>query len=99
MQISSDVNLRSSRGFSTINLKLQFMATIRETILKVKPGKPKAIPLSEVSDVMGFRSEALRINNDLRKDGVKTKEGKPPYSVSKNSRVGFFYIINNIEKT
>ena len=42
------------------------MATIRETILKTKPGEPKAIPLSEVSDVMGYRSEALRINNELR---------------------------------
>ena len=58
------------------------MATIRETILKTKPGEPKAIPLSEVSDVMGYRSEALRINNELRKDGIVTKDGRPPYTIS-----------------
>lgn len=74
------------------------MATIRETILKVKPGKPKAIPLSEVSDVMGYRTEALRINNELRKGEISTKSGKPPYTISKNSRVGFLYIVNNMEK-
>lgn len=73
------------------------MATIRETILKVKPGKPEAIPLSEISDIMGYRTEALRINNELRKKGVITKDGKPPYSVSKNSRIGYLYILNNIE--
>ena len=61
------------------------MATIRETILKTKPGEPKAIPLSEVSDVMGYRSEALRINNELRKDGIVTKDGRPPYTISRNS--------------
>lgn len=75
----------------------KIMATIRETILKVKPGEPKAIPLSEVSDVMGYRTEALRINNELREKGVITKDGKPPYSVSKNSRIGYLYILNNIE--
>ena len=74
------------------------MATIRETILKTKPGEPKAIPLSEVSDVMGYRSEALRINKELRKDGIVTKDGRPPYTISRNSRVGFLYIVNNIEK-
>lgn len=72
------------------------MATIREIILQVKSGEPKAIPLSEVSDVMGFRSEAVRINNELRKQGVKTEGGKPPYTISKNSYIGYMYIVNNI---
>lgn len=72
------------------------MATIRETILSVQPGDPRAIPLSDISDVMGYRSEALRINNELRGKGVNTKEGRPPYSVSKNIRTGFVYIINNM---
>ena len=36
------------------------MATIRETILKVKPGEPKIIPLSEV-DVTGYRQQALSL--------------------------------------
>lgn len=65
--------------------------------MKVGPGAPESIPLSEVSDVMGYRSEALRINNELREKGVRTKEGKPPYSISSNRRVGYLYIINNIE--
>lgn len=73
------------------------MATIRDIILRVMPGEPKAIPLSEISDVMAYRTEALRINNRLREDGVKTKESRPPYSVSKNMRTGYVYIINNIE--
>lgn len=74
------------------------MATIRETILTVTPGEPLAIPLSEISDATTFRAEANRINNELREKGVKTKEGRPPYSVSKNSRIGYLYILNNIEK-
>lgn len=73
------------------------MATIRETILKVMPGEPKAIPLSEISDATAYRSEANRLNNELREKGVKAKDGKPPYSVSKNSRIGYLYILNNIE--
>lgn len=72
------------------------MSTIRETILGVGLGDPRAIPLAEISDVTGYRSEALRINNELRERGVVTKEGRPPYTVSKNSRVGYLYIINNI---
>lgn len=72
------------------------MSTIRETILGVGPGDPRAIPLEEISDVAGYRSEALRINNELRKQGVGTRDGRPPYTVSKNSRVGYLYIINNI---
>ncbi len=73
------------------------MATIRETILGVQPGEPRAIPLSEISDVTGFRSEALRINNELRKDGVKTKDNRPPYTISKNAKIGYMYILNNME--
>lgn len=70
--------------------------TIRETILKVKRGKPKAFPLSEISAVEGFRTEALRLNRELRKKGVMTVDGKPPYTISKNSYTGYMYIINNI---
>lgn len=71
--------------------------TIRSTILKVKRGKPKAIPLSEVAAVEGFRAEALRLNKELREKGVKTADGKPPYTISKNTYTGYMYIINNID--
>ncbi len=70
--------------------------TIRETILQVKEGQQTAIPLSEISDAVGFRSEAFRINCELRKTGVKTRDGRPPYTISKNPRTGYLYIINNI---
>ena len=73
------------------------MATIRETILGVRPGLPKAIPLSEVSDVAADRTEAGRINNDLRAKGVKTKDNRPPYTISKNAKIGYMYILNNME--
>lgn len=73
------------------------MATIRETILGVRPGLPKAIPLSEVSDVAAYRTEAGRINNDLRAKGVKTKDNRPPYTISKNAKIGYMYILNNME--
>lgn len=73
------------------------MATIRETILGVRPGMPKAIPLSEVSDVAGYRTEAVRINNELRAKGVKTKDARPPYTISKNAKIGYMYILNNME--
>lgn len=51
------------------------MSTIKETILGVGPGDPRAIPLEDISDVTGYRSEALRINNELRKKGVNTRDG------------------------
>lgn len=70
--------------------------TIRETILRVKSGKTKALLLSGISAVEGFRSEALRLNKELREKGVKTVDGKPPYTISKNSYTGYMYIINNI---
>lgn len=54
------------------------------------------IPLSEISDVASVRSIALLINNRLSEQGAKTVDGKPPYTISKNARTGFVYIINNI---
>ena len=54
------------------------MATIRETILKVKPGKQKIIPLSEV-EVTGYRQEAHEINKELREKGVVAPGGKNVY--------------------
>lgn len=74
------------------------MATIRETILKVKPGKQKAIRLTEISDVPSYRSAAYDINKELLAKGVKTEGGKLPYTISKNARTGYLYILNNIVK-
>lgn len=73
------------------------MATIRETILKVKPGKQKIIPLSEV-EVTGYRQEAHKISNELKDKGVLIPNGKPAYTISKNKYTNSMYIINNMEK-
>lgn len=73
------------------------MATIRETILKVKPGEPKIIPLSEV-DVTGYRQQAHVISKELRDKGVVVPDGKPTYTISKNKYTGSMYIINNMQK-
>lgn len=72
------------------------MATIKEKILRVRPGRQKAIRLTEVSDVASFRTAAFDINKELLARGVKTDNGKPPYTISKNARTGYMYIINNI---
>lgn len=74
------------------------MATIRETILKVKPGKQKIIPLSEIGDVMGYRQEANRISKKLKEEGVVVPNGKPAYTISKNKYTNSMYIINNMTK-
>lgn len=74
------------------------MATIRETILKVKPGKQKIIPLSEIGDVMGYRQEANRINRELKEKGALLPDGKPAYTISKNKYTNSMYIINNMAK-
>ena len=62
-----------------INLIFNLMATIRETILKVKPGKQKIIPLSEV-DVTGYRQQAHVISKELRDKGIVVPDGKPAYT-------------------
>ena len=71
------------------------MATIRETILKVKPGKQKIIPLSEV-DVTGYRQQAHVISKELRDKGIVVPDGKPAYTISKNKYTGSMYIISTI---
>ena len=73
------------------------MATIRETILKVKPGKQKIIPLSEV-EVTGYRQEAHVINKELREKGVVAPGGKNVYTISKNKYTNSMYIVNNMTK-
>lgn len=74
------------------------MATIRETILKVKPGKQKIIPLSEV-DVTGYRQQAHVISKELRDKGVVVPGGKPAYTISKNKYTGSMYLeINSISQ-
>lgn len=72
------------------------MATIRETILKVKPGEQKIISLSEV-DVTGYRQEAHDINKELKNKGIVVPDGKPAYTISKNKYTGSMYIINNMQ--
>ena len=71
--------------------------TIKETILSVKPGEILEIPLDEAFDVMSYRTKAIEINREL-KDKVMTVDGKPPYTISKNSRVNRLYILNNIKE-
>ena len=73
------------------------MATIRETILKVKPGKQKIIPLSEV-EVTGYMQEAHEINKELREKGVVAPGGKNVYTISKNKYTNSMYIVNNMTK-
>ena len=73
------------------------MATIRETILKVKPGKQKIIPQSEV-EVTGYRQEAHEINKELREKGVVAPGGKNVYTISKNKYTNSMYIVNNMTK-
>lgn len=73
------------------------MATIRETILKVKPGKQKIIPLSEF-EVTGYRQEAHEINKELREKGVVAPGGKNVYTISKNKYTNSMYIVNNMTK-
>lgn len=70
------------------------MATIRETILKVKPGRIRSLPLQGI-DPAGFRQEAVRLNREARLRGQIAPEGKPLYSISVNKKAGFLYIINN----
>lgn len=70
--------------------------TIDKLIKSVRRGKIKQIPLSEISDVASIRTKAVSINKILLAQGIKTKDGKPPYTISKNARTGFLYIINNI---
>lgn len=72
--------------------------TIKETILRVRPGRQKAIWLTEVSDVASFRTAAFDINKELLAKGAKTEGGKPPYTISKNGRTGYLYILNNMVK-
>lgn len=55
------------------------MATIRETILKVKSGKSKKIKLSSIKSPMSFRQEACELNRELRLQGVPVPEGKKTY--------------------
>lgn len=75
------------------------MATIRETILKVKPGKQKVIPLTEIDDVMGYRQEANRINRELKEKGVVLPDGKKTaFTISKNKYTNSMYIVNNMTK-
>lgn len=71
--------------------------TIRETILKVKPGRKKVLPLSEV-EVTGYRQEAHEINKELKKKGVVTSDGSPVYTISKHRPTNSMYIINNLDK-
>ncbi len=73
------------------------MATIRETILKVKPGKQKIIPLSEV-EVTGYRQEAHEINKELRAKGIVAPDGRNAYTISKNKYTNSMYIVNNLSK-
>lgn len=80
-----------------INLNYNLMATIRETIEKVKPGKQKIIPLSEV-DVTGYRQQAHVINKELKEKGIVVPDGKPAYTISKNKYTNSMYIINNMKK-
>lgn len=70
--------------------------TIRETILSVKPGETKKIPLAEISDPHSWRRRATEINTELSAQGVKTRDGRPPYSIARNNLLGHLYIINNI---
>ena len=70
-----------------INLNYNLMATIRETIEKVKPGKQKIIPLSEV-DVTGYRQQAHVINKELKEKGIVVPDGKP-----------IEHIVTSIDKT
>lgn len=79
-----------------INLIFNLMATIRETILKVKPGKQKIIPLSDI-DVMGYRQEAFRINKELKEKGISAPNGRPAYTISKNKYTNSLYILNNLK--
>ncbi len=81
---------------SEVLLKFKLM-TIKETILSVKPGEILEIPLDEAFDVMSYRTKAIEINREL-KDKVMTVDGKPPYTISKNSRVNRLYILNNIKE-
>lgn len=55
------------------------MATIRETILNIKPGESKKILLSEINSPMSFKQEACEINRELRLQGVPMPEGKRTY--------------------
>lgn len=73
------------------------MATIRETILKVKPGEQKIIPLTEV-DVTGYRQQAHVISKELKDKGVVVPSGRPAYTISKNKYTNSMYIINNTER-
>lgn len=70
--------------------------TIRETILSVKPGETREIPLSEIPVQISYRQIAARINAELSAKGVKTRDGRPPYSIASNQLLGYLYIINNI---
>lgn len=70
--------------------------TIRETILSVKPGETKQIPLADITDALSWRRKAVDINAELLASGVRTKEGRPPYSIARNALLGYLYIINNI---
>lgn len=70
--------------------------TIRETILSVKPGETKQIRLDEISDTLSWRRRATDINTELSAQGVRTRDGRPPYSIASNQLLGYLYIINNI---
>lgn len=74
--------------------------TLRETILSVQSGNPVQLDMIvDGNDITSsYRAEANRINNELRALGVRTKNGRPPYSISKVPKLSIFYIINNMEK-
>lgn len=55
------------------------MATIRETILNIKPGESKKILFSEINSPMSFRQETCEINRELRLQGVPVPVGKRTY--------------------
>lgn len=72
------------------------MVSYKALNTKVKPGKQKIIPLSEV-DVTGYRQEAHDINKELKNKGIVVPGGKPAYTISKNKYTGSMYIINNMQ--
>ncbi len=69
--------------------------TIKETILSVKRGKTKHIPITQNMNVTGYRQEAIRLNHEARKDGLTNGVA---YTVSVTKKSGYLSIINNLEK-
>jgi len=67
--------------------------TIKETILSVKKGKTKHIPITQGMNVSGYRQEAIRLNHEARKDGLTTDVA---YTVSVTKKAGYLTLINNL---